>query len=184
MASNKGADERSVETTLRNILESLDAQLAWMTMVFPLALVTIVPLVFFLLWLVVDETVRHSLVKAGGVCCALVALYLTWELIASRLARYRFDSRFPPGSPDRAVALRILAEMETPSKAEETLRVALASSSPDRIVRHRREKDDAPDAPPVQGGAAGAAPRPGGYYDYIPLEPRPADDSLPGGNRV
>src|SRR3954469_21413098 len=105
-------EEHQVEDALRGILESLDRQLARVTAFFPLALVTVVPAVFFIFWLMYDQTGRRSLVIAGG------ALYLLWELLASRFARWRFDRHFPPGTTERTIALRILAEMETPSKAE------------------------------------------------------------------
>lgn len=192
--------DRSVELALREILEPLDRQLARVAALLPLALVTLVPLVFFSLWLGADLSGRHSLVMAGGACCAIVAMYLVWELLTSRLARWRFDRCFPPGTAARAIALAILSEMETPSKAEEKLRVALASVSSDRIIRHRRSSAtrfpevafpttglplDLPapsSSAQVQvGSSPPVAPskRPGGYYDYIPLEPRTSDSSPP-----
>jgi hypothetical protein len=188
MSDPAGQNERAVENELREILEPLDRQLARVTMLFPLALVTVAPTIFCLLWFVVDETGRRSLVLTGGACCALIALYLCWEILAARVARWRFDRRFPPGSPARALALQILMEMETPSKAEDTLRSALACSSPDRIVRHRKgtSEEPAPAAPeqsPPAGDAA-TAPRPGGYYDYIPLEPRSRDEARKKDHRV
>lgn len=202
MHQTTGTDERTVETALREILEPLDRQLARVTMFFPLALVTIVPTVFFILWLGYDFTGRRALVMSGGVCCSLVALYLSWEILASRLALRRFDRRFPPTTPARAIALGILTEMETPSKAEEKLRTALASISPDRIVRHRREPQDHTDTLPIGSISTdpptikvGPSPqpseeaddsgrRPGGYYDYIPLEPRPRDEGIAGEQRA
>ncbi len=202
MNGSTGLDERPVEEALRKILEPLDRQLARAAMLVPLALVTVVPIVFFTLWLYHDWTGRRALITAGGACCALAALYMSWEIVAARVARWRFDRRFPPGTPARALALRILYEMETPSKAEEKLRVALASSSPDRIVRHRRGVESpstvvagpstiatpGPEPSPpatvqVQPGSAAGAdpgPRPGGYYDYIPLEPRSGDNPQGG----
>ena len=178
-------DERAVEKGLRDILEPLDRQLARVTMLFPLALVTVAPTVFCVLWFIVDETGRRSLVITAGACCALIAMYLCWEIFAARIARWRFDRRFPPGHPGRALALEILTEMETPSKAADTLRDALNCTSPDRIVRHRKGADfpppvassPPPDAPPPSDDAV-PVPRPGGYYDYIPLEPRPRETPL------
>src|SRR5262245_1668444 len=180
-----GPNDPTVERELREILEPLDRQLARVTMLFPLALVTVAPTVFCLLWFVVDETGRRSLVITAGACCALIALYLCWEILAARIARWRFDRRFPPGSPTRAMALRILGEMETPSKAEDTLRSALAYSSPDRIVRHRKDgSDPVVQLPTAPDETAPSQTKLGGYYDYIPLEPRPRDEPLQNDHRV
>ena len=184
-------DEKPVEQGLREILDPLDRQLAQVTAFLPLGLVTIVPIVFFILWLFLDMTGRRSLVLSGGVFCALVAIYLTWEIAVARMARRRFDRRFPPGTPQRSTALHMLFEMETPSKAEDKLRVALASSSPDRIVRRRPpEGTDSSvnwnppqldeEAPPPSTIDPTPTPRPGGYYDYIPLEPRLSDSDRTG----
>ena len=183
-------DEEPVEQALREILAPLDRQLARSTAFLPLALVTIVPLVYFVFWLWLDFTGRRSLVIAGGAFCALVAVYLAWEIAVARLARRRFDVRFPPGTPGRSTALHILFEMESPSKAEDKLRVALASSSLDRVIRRRpADGGDTPAAwtPPAldemaAGPAADSPPtlRAGGYYDYIPLEPRPGDSDRSG----
>ena len=178
-------DEKPVEQGLREILDPLDRSLAQVTAFLPLGLVTIVPFVFFIFWLFFELTGRRSLVLAGGVFCALVAVYLTWEIAVARLARLRFDHRFPPGTPQRSTALHMLFEMETPSKAEDKLRVALASSSPDRIVRRRPPvtaevpalwtPPQLDETTPVPLADPTPPPRPGGYYDYIPLEPRLSD---------
>jgi hypothetical protein len=196
-------DEKPVERALREILAPLDRQLARVTAFLPLGLVTIVPGVFFVFWLIIDLTGRRSLVLAGGAFCALVAIYLAWEIAVARMARWRFDHRFPSGTPQRSAALHMLFEMESPSKAEDKLRVALASSSADRIVR-RRPASDAPvawttplndDTTPQAAIGNGdtttqpaigstPTPRPGGYYDYIPLEPRHSDSDRPGERKV
>ena len=184
------ADEKPVEQALREILEPLDRQLARVSAFLPLCLVTIVPLVFFGFWLGLEMTGRRSIVLAGGVLCALVATYLTYEIVSARLARWRFDQRFPPGTPQRATAMHMLFEMESPSKAEDKLRVALASSSPDRIVRRRPADTNEPppvwSPPTIETISDGTivdphlTPKPGGYYDYIPLEPRHTDSERPG----
>jgi hypothetical protein len=54
--------------------------------------------------------------------CLCVPLY---ESFPARRARDAFDRRFPEGSPDRPVALRVLCEMQRPSKAEQRLQRAL-----------------------------------------------------------
>jgi hypothetical protein len=187
MSEPTNLDERVVEKDLRAILDPLDRQLARLTMLFPLALVTIVPIFFFILWLGVQEPGRRALVMSGGAFFVIIAIYLCWEILLSRLALARFDRRFPPTTPERALALRILTEMETPNKAEETLRAGLACYSPDRIVRHRRNAPDQPiETLPMNQGSdtqplhlpadPNLGRRPGGYYDYIPLEPRPKDE--------
>ena len=111
-------DERPVERALRDILEPLDRQLSRVTAFLPLGLVTLVPSVFFVFWLVVELSGRRSLVLAGGAFCVLVAIYLAWEIAVARLARWRFDLRFPPGTPQRSTTLHMLFEMESPSKHE------------------------------------------------------------------
>jgi hypothetical protein len=180
-------DERPVERALREILEPLDRQFARVTAFLPLGLVTILPGVFFASWLGLDFSIRRSLIVAGGAFCVLVAIYLAWEIAVARLARRRFDRRFPSGTPQRSAALHMLFEMESPSRAEDKLRVALGSSSPDRIVR-RRPANEVPvawppsssEGVPPQVADLQPTPRPGGYYDYIPLEPRPGDADRPG----
>ena len=183
------SDEKPVEQALRDILEPLDRQIARVTAFLPLALITLVPLVFFYFWLGLELTGRRSLVLAGGSFCALVAVYLAWEIVVARLARRRFDRCFPPGSPQRSTAMHMLFEMESPSKAEDKLRAALAGSSPDRIVRHRPAVPEPPaawlaptleDATPAHAVDPTPKPRAGGYYDYIPLEPRPNESKRSG----
>ena len=183
------SDEKPVEQGLRDILAPLDRQIARVTAFLPLALVTLVPLVFFFFWLGLELTGRRSLVLAGGAFCALVAVYLAWEIVVARLARRRFDHHFPPGTPQRSIAMHMLFEMESPSKAEDKLRAALAGSSPDRIVRRRPAVNETPvawsaplleDETPIRAVDPTPTPRPGGYYDYIPLEPRPNESNRSG----
>lgn len=186
-------DEQAVEAGLREILDPLDRQLSSVSSLLPLAVVTVAPLVFFVLWLALDQSGRRSLALSVGAVFALVACYLTWEMLVARMARVRFDRRFPPGSPQRALAMQMLVEMETPSKAEDKLRLALDRASPDRIVRRRPVEgvvenqqtltEAYPETQlfPTEPTAATpehfqSEPRSGGYYDYIPLEPRRVDD--------
>ena len=182
-------DEKPVEQALREILEPLDRQIARVTTFLPLGLITLVPVVFFTFWLGLELSGRRSLVLAGGAFCALVAVYLAWEIIVARLARWRFDHRFPPGTPQRSIAMHILFEMESPSKAEDKLRVALATSSSDRIVRRRPVAPETPvvwspskfeEDTPIPAVDLTPTPRAGGYYDYIPLEPRPRESDRSG----
>ena len=176
-------DEKPVERALREILEPLDRQLARASAFLPLGLLTIVPSVFFFFWLGLDYTGRRSLIVAGGSFCALAATYLAWEIVVARLARRRFDRRFPTGTVERSAALHMLFEMESPSRAEDKLRVALGNTSPDRIVR-RRPANEIPvtwtQEEPHPAIDPHPTPRAGGYYDYIPLEPRAGDAERPG----
>ncbi|MFO0881748.1 MAG: hypothetical protein U0840_31000 [Gemmataceae bacterium] len=182
-------DERPVEAALRNILDLLDRQLSAVALLFPLVIATVLPAVFFTSWLLFDWTARRALVLAGGSCCGLFAMNLAWEILVTRWALRQFEKRFPAQAPERAVALQILSEMETPSHAEEKLRTMLASISPDRIIRHRRQATEThpettlPTSLEQPGMPASAGARPGGYYDYIPLEPRP-DSSLPPSSQI
>jgi len=174
MSASTAPDDRSVEEALRRILEPLDRHLDRVNRAFALALILVIPGVFLILWLYPGSQIqgRHALGWAIGAFVLVVLLGLGWDALVARLARRRFDRHFPHGSPARAAALRVLAEMETPNRAEEKLREALSSGSPDRIVR-RREAGAAGEAAPGPLNAPPAAgPRPGGYYDYIPLEPR------------
>ena len=176
-------DEMPVERALRAILEPLDRQLVRASALLPLGLLTIVPSVFFFFWLSLDYTGRRSLIVSGGSFCALAAIYLAWEILVARLARRRFDRRFPPGTAERSAALHMLFEMESPSRAEDKLRAALGNSSPDRIVR-RRPANEIPavwtQEEPQPATDPHPTPRAGGYYDYIPLEPRAGDAERPG----
>jgi hypothetical protein len=189
-----GLDERPVEEALRQILDPLDRQLEYGRTLLAAALMLVVPALFLWLWLVKDELAIRALGWSGLGFGLLLVLGFGWELLMERVVRRRFERRFPAGSPARAVALRILAQMETPSKAEEKLRDLLAATSPDRIVRHRPpeapapllelppEVPEPPPAPPASQDT-NPAPRPGGYYDYIPLEPRSAEDEKTGRDR-
>lgn len=172
MSASPGQDERSVEEALRQILEWLDRHLDYIHRAFALALILVIPGVFLILWLPNFEiSGRRALGWAIGAFVLVVLVGIGWDALIARLARRRFDRAFPQGAAARAAALRVLPEMQTPNRAEEKLREALESASPDRIIRRREGAADAPlgldrAAPPAAG------PRPGGYYDYIPLEPR------------
>ena len=184
-------DERPVEKALRELLDPLDRHLERGRTLLAGALVLVVPAAFLLLWLVWDMAGKFAAGWAVVALGVLVVLGLGWEMVMERLVRWRFDRRFPHGSVTRGVALRILSQMETPNKAEEKLRGVLSSTSPERIVRHRSGSADeqplpllelppAQPEPPVPPASTppstNKATRPGGYYDYIPLEPRPVED--------
>lgn len=178
MNATSGPDDRSVERALRQILEPLDRHLDHVNRAFALALILVIPGVFLGLWLYPGSTIigRHALGWAIGAFILVILLGIGWDALVARLARRRFDRHFPHDTPARTAALRVLTEMETPNRAEEKLREALSNASADRIVRRREGPPAeapaawAPDAPPE--GRPLAGPGPGGYYDYIPLEPR------------
>jgi hypothetical protein len=86
----------------------------------------------------------------------------------------------------------MLAEMETPTQAEDRLREMLGRWSGLRVRRHRPKEAVLPDpdrvpaidpTPPEQVPLSEGQPAPGrpGYYDYIPLEPKKAEDRPPLG---
>ncbi len=189
-----GHDEALVEQALRDILDSLDRHLERGRTLLAGALVLVVPAAFLLLYLLAG--VRAPVALGWGILAlgGLVALGLGWEMLAERFVCWRFNRRFPEGSASRPIALRILGQMETPCRAEEKLREALSSGSPGRIVRHQPQlpgpaevapllelppEHPAP-APAAPAAPSPATPRPGGYYDYIPLEPRTGDDRAEG----
>ncbi|MBY0228505.1 MAG: hypothetical protein K2W96_04415, partial [Gemmataceae bacterium] len=142
-------EERSVEQGLRDILEPLDAHLDWANTLLAAALVGIVPAVFLLLWLVLEFSGKHALGWAAASFLAVVLAGIAWDWTLSRLARWRFDWRFPRGSTEREAALRMLAEMESPSKAEERLRDSLSRGSIRRVVRRPSPALPAADAVPA-----------------------------------
>ena len=189
-------DERKVEEALRAILDPLDRYLTGGSFVFGLALALLAPATFLILWVGQFTDGRVALGCAAGVFALVVVTGFACDGLAAYIARRRFNRSFPFGSADRAVALRILVEMETPSKGEERLRQALQATSPERIVRHRRDYPNQAHEPTWTGNetlpetpalpSSDAPSRPGGYYDYIPLEPRcaPPDEREARGDRT
>jgi hypothetical protein len=183
MADLPGLNESSIERALRDILEPLDRHLERGNTFLAAALLGIVPTTFFVLWLIFDLSGKHALGWAALAFGVVIVLGVCWDAVVARLARWRFNSRFPFGSPEREAALRILDEMETPSKAEERLRSMLSRSSVHRVVRRRQETalppadavpaiDPVPPTAPLKAPQTPPPPGKGGYYDYIPLELR------------
>lgn len=183
MSDPVGLKENEVERALRDILEPLDRHLERGGTFLAAALLGVVPATFFSLWLGLNFS---GIRAAGWAVVALglvVALGVGWDALVAWLARWRFDRSFPFGSPQREVALRILDEMQTPTRAEERLRASLSRTQEGRVVRRRQEEalppvDAVPAIDPVPpSGPMQAPPLPppgkGGYYDYIPLEPGP-----------
>jgi hypothetical protein len=181
------ADDRPVEQALRELLAPLDRHLERGRSLLAAALV-LAPAPFILLWLLSFIEAKHA---AGWSVLAFVVLVLAglgWELLMERLVRRRFERRFPADSSERDAALRILNEIETPTRIEEKLRDALSVSA-QRVARHPPEYAPSeqpqpllelpPEQPPPRSEAppAAASSKPGGYYDYIPLEPLGGDEA-------
>jgi hypothetical protein len=204
------SSEEVIERDLREILSRLDralhranAALGWTVVLGGLG-------TFFLQWVARDQSFKTSFASGAGLCVLAAFLGSCVDEAMVWRGRSRFNTRFPPDSPDRTRALAMLDEMESPNKAEVKLRESLLGSDPSRIVRRRtgpapEQQIDAalaglaggqspasaavttqPAAAPVSPAPAPVSSpatsvpgqRPGGYYDYVPLElPRdnPAD---------
>jgi hypothetical protein len=182
-------DEGRVEADLRDILDRLDLRLGRWRQAFGCSTFLLGPVGFVVLLVATELRWWVSLLCAGGAFVAAQIFGAIFESLLTGAARRQFDRGFPPGSPARPVAESVLAEMETPQHAEQKLQERLAAESPDRIIRRRGGGATAEQAvqaalDQLQGGPqvappAPAAPppaRPGGYYDYIPLEIRPPED--------
>ena len=116
-----GRDDRTIEPALRELLASLDRHLERGRTLLAAALV-LAPAPFILLWLLTYLEAKHAAGWTVVAFAVLVVSGLAWETLMDRLVRWRFDRRFPPGSPARATALDLLARIETPNKVEEKLR--------------------------------------------------------------
>jgi hypothetical protein len=194
-------DERPVEQALRELLAPLDRHLERGRTVLAAALM-LAPAPFILLWLLSQIEAKHAAgwsVLAFGV---LVLAGLGWEWLMSRVVLWRFNRRFGEGTPARAVALRLLEGIESPNKVEEKLRDALgagnkvivrtllppggggASEPPVPLLELPPQQSPEHPAAATTTEASlppppAAAARPGGYYDYIPLEPLTGAEEKP-----
>jgi hypothetical protein len=190
MSSPGPSDDSAIETALREMLAPLDRRLGTVATTAGLALIFGCPGVGLVLWLGTDW-VWTSLLVAFGVFCCVVAAGMYAEHHLGRWALRQFDTRFPPDSPHREQAIRILGEMESPNKAERKLLEYLEQGTPGGGIIRRRpgpspeQVIDAtlhpgtpapppPATPPVAQEPAPGAKKPGGYYDYIPLELPPS----------
>jgi hypothetical protein len=192
MSSPGPSDETAIENALRELLSPLDRRLGAVAAPAALALFLGIPAVSLFLC---------SGLKWDWYICLFVAFLLFLSIaklkdfIDHRLGLWalrRFDARFPPGSPDRGLAIHILGEMESPNKAEQKLLQYLNRSATGGIIRRR--SGTSPEQ--VLDAALGPSPHPplnppppvappparpsqpgekaGGYYDYIPLELPPS----------
>ena len=123
-------DDRPVEQALRELLAPLDRHLERGRTVLATALV-LVPAPFLLLWLLSRIEAKHAAGWSVLAFGATVVAGLAWEVLMGRWVRWRFDRRFPAGTPARAEALGALDRLASPNKVEEKLREALASSQPE-----------------------------------------------------
>jgi hypothetical protein len=192
-------DEAKVEAGIREILGPLDRILGQVSGIQNLLMLLSGPALFFVLWLLFDFRWWSALLLGFGGLVVFGGVADWWNGQLARRALPHFDRRFPPDSPERAVAERILGEMESPNKAEQKLLEALNKMSSGRIIRRRQappaeQQVDAalqqlnnpagglPPAPPVQRdppsakGDSRARQGQGGYYDYIPLDIPATDD--------
>lgn len=179
------ADERHIEETLRTILGPLDRHLERGGALFMAAFLGAAPVTFLSLWLLTEVGGKKALGWAAAAVGVAILLGLAWDALVARLARWRFNAHFPAGTPTRETALRVLVEMETPSRAEHRL-LELLTQTPARRIRRRPAGDPMPSrdavpaidpVPPAVGSHEAAAPASrSGYYDYIPLQPRAQND--------
>jgi hypothetical protein len=181
-------DEARVEADLRAILFDLSRTLGrFEPLRRAVMVVTVVGLATLFNWGLELTSLWRGALLAVVVGIFTVEPALAWlgrRLV--RRARQRFDERFPPGGPERPVALRVLNELEAPNKAEAKLKAALGvDQTPETLItRRRREAPEGQiDAALGQAGPAPAPPAPtpppapeppktGGRFDYIPLDPR------------
>jgi hypothetical protein len=177
-----GANEQQLETALRALLGPLDRRLKYLAAFYGLAVVLVMPSVVYLFWQELNLSWGATLFGGSGVFLLLCLLTLPCEDLAVQVTVRAFDRRFPEGSPERALALSMLAEMHSPQKAGLKLHDALG-----QIVRRQPADPDAqigsaldalagtsptPPAPSVPPEQAPFVLRSGGSYEYIPLEPR------------
>ncbi|MCI0458268.1 MAG: hypothetical protein L0Z62_14990 [Gemmataceae bacterium] len=133
------ADEQRIEKALREILCPLDRRLGLFYAVAGLCLIVGLAAVFLLTWLVWDWAWWAALLWAGGGFVALAVVLVPVEALVMRPAVRDFHRRFPEDGPERALALHLLQDLESPNKAEEKLHAAVTDAFPtERIVRKGR----------------------------------------------
>jgi hypothetical protein len=170
----QSADDAQVEGAVREVLAPLNRALSRQDSLMGFVLVAGAVATWQVFRRGLDFARWSSALWVVLVVVVIIALGAWLERRRVRRAVARFDQRFPAGSAERDLALQVLSEMESPSKAERKLQEALGVTPPEpeqeqepgeEIVRRRRAKPAAPPAAPPPG----PAPRKG-YYDYIPLE--------------
>jgi hypothetical protein len=192
-----GTDEEQVEQVLRSIVGPLNRRLNRIYMLVGGLVVTATPLGVAVLGQVLSWWTA-VLVGVSFAFGLLATLGLALENRAGRGAAREFNRHFPVGGPRRALAIVILAQLRTRSKAEDKLQATLTALAPEEWVFRVKPTDPDLDlkgglAPlgegslPQQPAAPSAATdrdspvgRPGGAYDYIPLEPRDGPEPAPG----
>lgn len=172
------ADEQTIETELTALVTRIDRAMGRSTKVGCLTWLVGLPAGVVMIrnaWNLglFATAVLVPVLALGGLLAfgVLAAQYDDW--VAGRMAR-RFQRRFPVGSPERDVALRVLSELRSTGKGLEKLRVRLRrlepavtrvrSVAPEAAVRGALEQPQPPETIQDSG------PR------VIPLEPFEPDD--------
>jgi hypothetical protein len=178
--SSSPPNDAAIEIGVRDLLGALDSWLGTFSILAGLSLLLFVPGCFFLsmLYLAWYTAVGGTLLVFFGITVAGMSL----EEIRIRRAARQFNARFPPGSPARPLALRVLSQNEYPHKAEQRLLAQLNESrqsgaTPEQAVQAALDQLGGAAPPPATPSSTPTGPqptRPGGYYDYIPLELPPS----------
>lgn len=119
-------DEAEVERAVRAILKPLHQELDLANNYgCSVAGFVLVPLLFVGLWWL-DWSWWLALPVAVAAALLLWVLFWTWyDHAAAARAAATFNKAFPPGHPDRELAVRVVAEMEYASLAHEKLHANL-----------------------------------------------------------
>jgi hypothetical protein len=197
-APRNGADEEQVEQVLRSIVGPLNRRLTRIYMLIGALAVIGLPLTVALLGQVWSWWTA-ALAGVGGAFLVVATFGLALETWASRRAAREFNGHFPVGGARRALAVKILAQLRTRTKAEDRLQAALTALSPEEWVFRVKPVDpdldleaglaalgemSLPPATPAEPSAVkdreSPVRRSGGAYGYIPLEPRDGREPAPG----
>jgi hypothetical protein len=129
------SSDAGIEQNLREILCHLDralhrshVALGWTLVVGGLG-------TFFLQWLVGAQSFKTSLASGAGLCLLAVFLGSCVDEAMVWRAWQRFNTLFPPDSPERARGLALLEEMVGSGRAEVKLREALRGCDPSPVTR-------------------------------------------------
>lgn len=188
-------DERRIEEEIRSFLGRLIQAIDRWATVLGLSMIAFIPLGIILaanfvfhwsFW----QTVVNGFLIWLGLVIVMVVVSIRDESAKIRAAAAEFRRLYPEGSPKGEAALRILREMESPSKAEIKLLNVILGGTPDTppvpIVRRRpgtTEDEIAEQLGDLAGGdVPPAIPSPPPRVLTPPVEPLPAPPphSAPG----